>query len=99
MLLSQLQTKNKRDAEELADLEKSNDTLLKDNEKYTEGNSKLQKEIFQTIQRIDVATLIKEVDIEELKMLANNNISMNMGFQAMLQKWDAIQNKEEEEII
>ena len=37
--------------------------------------------------------------MEELKMLANNNISMNMGFQAMLQKWEAIQNKEEEEII
>ena len=99
VLLSQLQTKNKRDQEELADLEKSNETLLKENEKFTDGNSKLQKEIFQTIQRIDVATLIKEVDMEELKMLANNNISMNMGFQAMLQKWEAITNKEEEEII
>lgn len=99
VLLSQLQTKNKRDADELTTLEKENDVLVKDNEKYTDGNGKLQKEIFQIIQRIDVATLLKEVDTEELKMLANNNISMNMSFQAMLQKWDAIQNKEEDEVI
>ena len=42
-------------------------------------NIKLDKEIVNFIQRIDVNSLSIEVDIEELKLLAKNTKNMNMA--------------------
>jgi len=38
--------------------------------------------------------LLKEVDIEELKLLATNTENMNMAFMNMLNRWQSI-NKEQ----
>jgi hypothetical protein len=46
------------------------------------------------IQRIDVSTLLKEIDMEEMRHLANQNINMNMAFQSLLMKWEAIKKQE-----
>ena len=48
------------------------------------------------IQRIDVATLLKQIDLEEMKMLANNNQNMSMAFKGLLNNWDGILKKTEE---
>lgn len=49
------------------------------------------------IQRIDLNTLLKEVDVEELKLLAVNNESMNMAFMNMINRWDVIKRDQSKE--
>ena len=50
---------------------RDNAAIIKENEKYEENNEKLQKEIMLLIQRIDISTLLKEIDMEEMRHLAN----------------------------
>ena len=73
--------------EEHDELTTSNAKLLKDNGDYDTKNDALNTEIMKLIQRIDVATLLKEVDLEEMKLLATNNVNMNMAFTALINKW------------
>lgn len=92
--LSQLTTANGRNKIELEKITLSNETLIKNNIVTDEKNTKLDKEIVNLIQRIDVNSLLKEVDIEELKLLATNTENMNMAFMNMLNRWQSI-NKEQ----
>lgn len=94
--LSQLKSKRARNTTEYEEIKASNEKLIKENNDYDTKNTKLNQEILELIQRIDVATLLKEVDLEEMKLLATNNINMNMAFTALLNKWDAIQKNEED---
>lgn len=77
-------------------LTRENAAVIKDNEKYEENNEKLQKEIMLLIQRIDISTLLKEIDMEEMRHLANQNVNMNMAFQSLLNKWEVIKRQESE---
>lgn len=55
------------------DLEKyklENDFFVKKNKELEEDNVKLSKEIQLTIQKIDINSLLKEVDIEDMRLLA-----------------------------
>lgn len=67
---SQLQTANAKHKEDLDRLTKANEDLIKNNTALDEKNTKLDTEIVLLIQRIDVNSLLKEVDMEELKLLA-----------------------------
>jgi hypothetical protein len=53
-------------------LNKANEELVKKNTELDTSNTKLDTEIVKLLQRIDVNTLLKEVDMEELKLLAQN---------------------------
>jgi hypothetical protein len=75
-------------------LSKDNIALIKENEKYETDNEKLQVTIMELIQRIDVSTLLKEIDMEEMRHLANQNNHMNMAFQSLLNKWEIIKRQE-----
>ena len=55
-------------------------------------NEKLNKNIVEVIQRIDVATLLKEIDMEEMRHLANQNIQTNQAFESLLYKWNIIKD-------
>ena len=92
--LSQLKSQKKRLTAEEAVLTKDNEITIKENTKYEADNEKLQREIMTLIQRIDVSTLLKEIDMEEMRHLANQNINMNMAFQSLLMKWEAIKKQE-----
>lgn len=94
--LSQLKSQKKRLSEEKEVLLKDNAAVIKENEKYEENNEKLQKEIMLLIQRIDISTLLKEIDMEEMRHLANQNTNMNMAFQSLLNKWEVIKRQESE---
>ena len=48
------------------------------------------REIATTIQRIDINNLLKEIDIEELQLLAKNNKQMNFSMTNLITKWNAI---------
>lgn len=92
---SQLKSQRERMTAEHEELEATNAKLLKENTDFDAKNDALNKDILDLIQRIDVATLLKEVDLEEMKLLATNNVNMNMAFTALLNKWDAIQKADD----
>lgn len=48
-------------------LVKENADLIKDNDKFEIDNEVVQKTIMELIQRIDVSTLLKEIDVEEMR--------------------------------
>ena len=50
--------------------------MIKDNEENTKINAEYKEEIFDLVKRIDVSTLLKEIDVEEMKLMAKNNIQM-----------------------
>lgn len=91
---SQLQTANAKNTEELTKITTANENLVKNNTILDEKNTKLDQEIVQLIQRIDVNSLLKEVDMEELKLLATNTENMNMAFMNMLNRWESIRKDE-----
>lgn len=43
------------------------------------------------IQKIDINSLLKEIDIEDMKILAQNNKMMNLALHNLIGKWEHIQ--------
>lgn len=68
--LSQLKSTKKRLIAEKEVFTVDNAHLIKENEKFELDNSKLEVQIHELIQRIDVSTLLKEIDMEEMSNLA-----------------------------
>lgn len=73
----------------------TNTALLKSNGEYEDAIAKTDTAIMSLIRRIDVSTLLKEIDIDEMRILAKNNIDMQNAFQGMLSKWNLIKSKED----
>ena len=92
--LSQLRSQKKRLTAEQEVLTTDNTQLIKENEKFETENEKLNKEIVEVIQRIDVSTLLKEIDMEEMRHLANQNIQTNQAFESLLYKWNIIKDQQ-----
>ena len=88
--MSQLVSTDDRLKTEFKKLNEENTILIKKNAHYEEENKLLTEEINATIQKIDVNNLLKEVDIEDLKMLAQNNQMMNFALGTMIKKWESI---------
>ncbi len=87
---SQLLSQEDRLKGEVKTLTDENDFYKKKNAEFEAENAKLNKEIAQTIQKIDINYLLKEVDIEDLKLLAQSNKMMTSALHNMLGKWDSI---------
>ena len=85
--LSQLQSQKKRQTAELEQVTETNAKVLKQNEDYDKKNAKLDADILELIQRVDVAALLKQVDLEEMNLLAQNNVNMNKAFASLLMSW------------
>ena len=94
--LSQLQSQKKRQTADLEEVTESNTKVLKSNEDFDKKNKKLDAEILELIQRVEVAALLKQVDLEEMNLLSQNNINMNRAFANLLSSWQRIENKEVE---
>ena len=92
--LSQLKSQKKRLTAEDEELKAENATTIKENEKYEADNERLQAQIVELIQRIDISTLLKEIDMEEMRQLANQNINMNMAFTSLINKWESIKTQD-----
>ena len=71
-------------------LTEGNAKLLDDNKKLEDENADLKKKISMTVQRIDINNLLKEIDIEELQLLAKNNKQMNFSLENLVTKWNFI---------
>lgn len=88
--LSMLQSAKDQLTAEGKVLADSNAKVITENKDLVVKNEKLAKEISLLLQRIDVSTLLKQVDLEEMRTLANNNSNMSMSFQGVLFQWDSI---------
>lgn len=98
MKLTNLKQKNKDGKENFENLEKANQKLDDHNKKLNDENLKLDTEIVMVVQRVEVNHLLQEVDIEDLKLLANNTNSMNSQFMEMMVKWDQIKRRAVEKV-
>lgn len=81
---------------DLEEVTEQNTKVLKSNEDFDKKNKKLDAEILELIQRVEVAALLKQVDLEEMNLLSQNNINMNRAFANLLSSWQRIENKEAE---
>ena len=79
---------------DLEEVTEQNTKVLKSNEDFDKKNKKLDAEILELIQRVEVAALLKQVDLEEMNLLSQNNINMNRAFANLLSSWQRIENKE-----
>ena len=93
--LSMLERQKQMLIEEEKTLTVFNTEVIKDNEKLEKDNESLAKEISLLIQRIDVSTLLKQIDLEEMKMLSTQNTNMSMAFQGVLMQWENILKNDE----
>jgi anaerobic ribonucleoside-triphosphate reductase len=76
----------------------SKNTLLKkDNTELENNNKNLKNQIKEAIQKIEINDLLKEIDIEEMKLLADNNTVMNNTMSSLITKWDLIMHKDDKE--
>lgn len=91
---SQLDSQQKSLNEEGADLKVRNTKLTEENTELEKENNDLKAKIASTIKKIDLNNLLKEIDIEELQLLAKNNKQMNYALENMITKWNVIQSKE-----
>ena len=63
------------------------------NEDLEKENDELKRRISLTIQRIDINNLLKEIDKEELQVLAVGNKERNKSMEELLVKWDFIKSQ------
>jgi hypothetical protein len=87
---SQLQTQEEKFTGELKTLTDENEFYGKKNGEFELDNARLNKEIASTIQKIDINYLLKEVDTEDLRLLAQNNKMMTSALHNLLGKWEGI---------
>ena len=71
-------------------LDEENDKLKKDYAEQKDKHEKLRLKISQTIQRIEINNLLREIDIEELQLRARNNKEQNEALAALITKWNYI---------
>ena len=88
--LSQLDAHEEKMASELEKLQKENDFYAKKNADFEVDNANLNKEIQATIQKIDINYLLKEIDIEDLRLVAQNNKVMSSAIHNLIGKWESI---------
>jgi hypothetical protein len=90
---SQLDSQKEMLEKEQKMLDVSNKKLKVENDKLEKENEKYISEIQVTIQKIDINYLLKDVDMEEYKLITETNKSNNFLLQNMLTKWNFVLTK------
>jgi len=80
----------------LAGFNIDNDRLRKENEKLEAEIKSIYKKTEEVSQKIELNNLLKDIDVNELKMLSQNNAIVNSSINSLLGKWDKIHSKLDE---
>ena len=88
--LSLLKSANETVTAELADQTKKNVELKKENLDLEKFNEKETEQIELCLQRIQISALLKEIDVEEMRQLANSNETLNSAFIKIFTQWERI---------
>ena len=74
--------------------------LIQENERLRNENDELEKNIKKTridteeIQKkIELNAMLKDIDINELKVISRNNAIVNNNINELLNKWDKVHSK------
>ena len=76
--------------------EKENEKLKENNEKYDREIKEYFKKIEEIQQKIELNNILNDIDINELKMLAQNNSLVNSSINTLMSKWDKVNTKLQE---
>lgn len=82
-----------RMAAERAGLEKENEALLARSAKLEADIQQADNMIKEQAQRMQLNELLKDVDLDELKMLAQNNATVNASISGLISKWNALEGQ------
>ena len=79
-------------------MEKYNDLTLNEKLKQIADKNEvdiqnLNVKIEEFKQKIELNTILKDVDVSELKMLSQNNALVNNSINNLISKWDKVQTK------
>ena len=88
--LSSLKAQNERATSDLTQLTQANKATAQANEDLSGKNQRLSDEINMLVNRIALNDLLKEVNIDELALLAESNNSMTMNFMQVMSRWEHI---------
>ena len=74
--------------------------LIQENERLRNENDELEKNIKKTRinideiqQKIELNAMLKDIDVNELKVLSQNNAIVNNNINNLLTKWDKVHSK------
>ena len=74
-------------------LQDENKKLNEENEKYEKDIKDLRIKIDELQQKIELNSMLKDIDIGELKMLTQNNAIVNNSINTLISKWDKVHAK------
>ena len=79
------------------------DAIISENERFRSQNERLEMEIKsyykktdEIMQKIELNNILKDIDINELKLLSQNNAIVNSSINSLMGKWDKVSSKLEE---
>jgi chromosome segregation ATPase len=92
-LRDSLTSKKQRLTEEFEDFDKENTDYTSKNEELEKENEELEQKIKDLNTKIDLNNLLKEVNMDDLKLAATNSESMNSALLTMIRRWDTIEGQ------
>ena len=83
----------KENNEVLNELIQENEKLKTENAELEQNNKKREIDIEEIKKKIELNAMLKDIDINELKVLSQNNVNMNKNINELLKKWDEVHAK------
>ena len=77
----------------LTELIQENERLRNENDELEQNIRKTRMDIEQIQQKIELNAMLKDIDINELKVLSQNNAIVNNNINNLLTKWDKVHSK------
>ena len=77
----------------LVDLIQENERLRNENDELEQNIKKTRIDIEEIQQKIELNAMLKDIDINELKVLSQNNAIVNNNINNLLTKWDKVHSK------
>ena len=77
-------------------MESKNEKFKKSSEKYEIEIKNIQTKTEEIQQKIELNSILKDIDLNELKMLSQNNAIVNQSINSLMSKWDKVQTKMKE---
>jgi hypothetical protein len=91
--INQLEIVTEENQNILENLESENGRIKIQNEKLEIDIKSINKKIEEIQQKIELNSILRDVDVNELKMLCQNNAIVNNSINSLMSKWDNIQGK------
>jgi hypothetical protein len=80
----------------LNSISQENEKVRLNSERYEADIKVLKKKIDELQQKIELNTILRDIDINELKILSQNNAMVNNSINSLMSKWDKVQSKLQE---